>query len=121
AAADRVVAKLEDGSERTLATRNIMIATGSEVMPLPGVTIDEKRIVSSTGALVLPAVPKHLVVVGAGYIGLEMGSVWRRLGAEVTVVEYLDRVTPGMDLEVAKGLQRVLGKLGLKFRLGTKV
>ncbi len=121
AAADQVVAKLEDGSERTLATRNILIATGSEVMPLPGVAVDEQRIVSSTGALSLAEVPKHLVVVGGGYIGLEMGSVWRRLGAEVTVVEFLDRITPGMDLEVAKSLQRVLGKLGMKFRLGTKV
>ncbi|MCC7276046.1 MAG: dihydrolipoyl dehydrogenase [Alphaproteobacteria bacterium] len=121
AAADRVVARLADGGERTLATRNILIATGSEVMTLPGVAIDEKRVVSSTGALSLSAVPRHLVVVGGGYIGLEMGSVWRRLGAEVTVVEYLDRITPGMDLEVAKGLQRVLGKLGMKFRLGTKV
>ncbi|MGE0716666.1 MAG: dihydrolipoyl dehydrogenase [Alphaproteobacteria bacterium] len=121
AAVGRVVATAADGTERELATRNIMIATGSEVMPLPGVAIDEKRIVSSTGALSLSAVPRHLVVVGGGIIGLEMGSVWRRLGAEVTVVEFLDRITPGMDLEVAKTLQRTLGKLGIKFRLATKV
>lgn len=94
AAAGRVVATAEDGSERTFATRTILIATGSEVMPLPGVAIDETRIVSSTGALSLGAVPKHLVVVGGGIIGLELGSVWRRLGAEVTVIEFLDRITP---------------------------
>ncbi|BBK34160.1 dihydrolipoamide dehydrogenase [Stella humosa] len=121
AAAGRVVATAEDGSERTFATRTILIATGSEVMPLPGVAIDETRIVSSTGALSLGAVPKHLVVVGGGIIGLELGSVWRRLGAEVTVIEFLDRITPGIDLEVAKTLQRTLGKQGMKFRLGTKV
>jgi dihydrolipoamide dehydrogenase len=90
-------------------------------MPLPGVETDEERIVTSTGALSLSAVPKHLVVVGAGYIGLEMGSVWARLGAKVTVVEFLDRITPGMDGEVAKNFQRILGKQGFEFRLGTKV
>ena len=121
AAPGRVVATGADGAERTLATRTILIATGSEVTPLPGVTIDEQRIVSSTGALALSAVPKRLVVVGGGIIGLELGSVWRRLGAEVTVIEFLDRITPGIDLEVAKTLQRTLGKQGLKFRLGTKV
>jgi len=111
-----------DGTtETTLKTRAILIATGSDSMPLPGVEIDEERVVTSTGALALAKVPKHLVVVGAGYIGLEMGSVWRRLGAEVTVVEFLDRITPGMDLEVSKQFQRTLKKQGLKFRLGTKV
>jgi len=110
-----------EGDRRTLKAANILIATGSDVMPLPGVEIDEKRIVSSTGALALAKVPKHLVVIGAGYIGLELGSVWRRLGAEVTVVELLDRITPGMDLELAKQFQRLLTKQGLKFRLGTKV
>ena len=109
-----------DGKD-TLSAKNILIATGSESMPLPGVEIDEKRIVTSTGALTLSAVPQHLVVVGGGYIGLEMGSVWKRLGAKVTVVEFLDRITPGMDAEVAKAFQRVLEKQGFAFRLGTKV
>ena len=112
----------DDGAvKETLAAKNILIATGSEVMPLPGVTIDEKKIVSSTGALELSEVPKRLVVVGAGIIGLELGSVWRRLGAEVTVVEFLDRITPGVDDEVTKFLQRTLAKQGLKFKLGAKV
>jgi dihydrolipoamide dehydrogenase len=109
-----------DGKTK-LATKRILIATGSDVMPLPGVEIDEKRIVSSTGALELGAVPKSMVVVGGGYIGLEMGSVWARLGAKVTVVEFLDRITPGMDGETAKMLQRVLSRQGLDFKLGSKV
>ena len=109
------------GKKQTLETRSIIIATGSEVACLPGITIDEKRIVSSTGALALPEVPKRLVVIGAGYIGLELGSVWSRLGSAVTVVEMLDRVAPGLDGEVAKQLQRVLAKQGLAFKLGTKV
>jgi dihydrolipoamide dehydrogenase len=109
------------GAEQTLEAKNIIIATGSDVMPLPGVIIDEKQIVSSTGALSLAKVPGHLVVVGGGYIGLEMGSVWRRLGAKVTVVEFLDRIVPGMDGELAKTFQRVLTKQGMTFRLGTKV
>ena len=109
------------GDVQTLDTKAILIATGSESMPLPGVEVDEERIVSSTGALSLAGVPKHLVVVGAGYIGLEMGSVWARLGAKVTVVEFLDRITPGMDGEVAKIFQRILTKQGFEFRLGTKV
>ncbi|MDE2582112.1 MAG: dihydrolipoyl dehydrogenase [Rhodospirillales bacterium] len=100
---------------------SIVIATGSESMPLPGVPVDETRIVTSTGGLELSEVPKHLVVIGGGYIGLELGSVWRRLGAEVTVVEFLDRIVPTMDAEVATAFQRVLAKQGLKFRLGTKV
>ncbi|MEK0085714.1 dihydrolipoyl dehydrogenase [Benzoatithermus flavus] len=116
-----VVQQSGDGGARELATRNILIATGSDVMPLPGVTIDEERIVSSTGALDLERVPEHLLVVGAGYIGLEMGTVWRRLGAKVTVVEFLDRITPGMDGEVAKEFQKILTKQGMSFRLGTKV
>jgi dihydrolipoamide dehydrogenase len=106
---------------QTIEAKNIVIATGSEVMPLPGVDIDERQILSSTGALALAKVPGHLVVVGGGYIGLEMGSVWRRLGAKVTVVEFLDRIVPGMDGELAKTLQRILGKQGMAFRLGTKV
>jgi dihydrolipoamide dehydrogenase len=103
------------------AKKAIAIATGSEVAALPGIAIDEKRVVSSTGALSLANVPKRLVVIGAGYIGLELGSVWSRLGSEVTVVEMLDRVAPGLDAEVAKQLQRVLSKQGLVFKLGTKV
>jgi len=107
--------------ERTLATKAIVIATGSESMPLKGVDVDEKRIVSSTGALALAAVPKRLVVIGGGYIGLEMGSVWARLGAAVTVVEFLDRILPGMDGEISSQMQRILTRQGMAFRLGTKV
>ncbi len=121
AAAGKVEVTPDKGDAQTLDTKAILIATGSESMPLPGVDIDEERIVTSTGALSLASVPKHLVVVGAGYIGLEMGSVWGRLGAKVTVVEFLDRITPGMDGEVAKQFQRILGKQGFEFRLGTKV
>ncbi len=117
----KVEVKLADGATRTLAAKNIVIATGSDVMPLPGVTIDEKQIVSSTGALSLASVPKRLLVVGGGYIGLELGSVWRRLGSEVTVVEFLDRITPGLDGEIAKQFQRILTKQGMKFQLSTKV
>jgi len=104
-----------------LKGKAIVIATGSDHLQLPGVAIDEKRIVSSTGALSLAQVPKHLVVIGGGYIGLELGSVWMRLGAQVTVVEFLDRIVPGMDGEIGKALQRVLQKQGMAFRLGTKV
>ena len=103
------------------AAKHIIIATGSESIPLPGVEVDEKQIVSSTGGLELMAVPKHLVVIGGGYIGLELGSVWRRLGAEVTVVEFLDRLVPAMDLEIGKMFERVLGKQGIKMKLNTKV
>jgi dihydrolipoamide dehydrogenase len=111
-----------DGKKQELkAGKAIIIATGSDSVNLPGITIDEKTIVSSTGALSLPSVPKHLVVVGGGYIGLEMGSVWRRLGAQVTVVEFLDRITPTMDLEIGKALQASLTKQGFAFKLATKV
>ncbi|MAC89953.1 dihydrolipoyl dehydrogenase [Maricaulis sp.] len=110
-----------EGGKSTLETKNIVIATGSEVTPLPGVTIDEKRVVSSTGALALEQVPDKLVLIGAGVIGLELGSVWRRLGAQVTVVEYLDRILPGMDSELAKTAQRTFAKQGMDFKLGTKV
>lgn len=106
---------------QTLETKRILIATGSEVTPLPGVEIDEERIVSSTGALGLDKVPGKMIVIGAGVIGLEMGSVWSRLGAQVTVVEYLDRITPGMDKGTAKQLQRTLTKQGLAFKLGQNV
>ncbi|CAH2600480.1 Dihydrolipoyl dehydrogenase [Rhodovastum atsumiense] len=101
--------------------KHIVIATGSESMPLPGVEVDEERIITSTGALELEAVPKHLVVIGGGVIGLELGSVWRRLGAEVTVIEFLDRLIPGNDGEVAKQFERILARQGLKFRLSSKV
>ena len=117
----KVVVKAEDGTETVLEAKNIVIATGSEPTPLPGVTIDNKRIVDSTGALSLPDVPKSLIVVGAGVIGLELGSVWKRLGAEVTVVEFLDRILPGTDTEVATAFQKILTKQGFKFKLGAKV
>ena len=111
----------EDGTKTVLDTKNIVIATGSEVAQLPGVAIDEKTIVSSTGALELGKVPCKLVVIGAGVIGLELGSVWRRLGAKVEVIEYLDRILPGMDGEVAKQFQRMLEKQGFAYQLGKKV
>jgi dihydrolipoamide dehydrogenase len=117
----KVEVKLADGKTRQLSAKHIIIATGSDVAPLPGVTIDEKQVVSSTGALSLASVPGKLLVVGAGVIGLELGSVWGRLGAEVTVVEFLDRVTPGIDLEVSKAFQRILTKQGMTFHLSTKV
>jgi dihydrolipoamide dehydrogenase len=119
--ATEVEVTAENGDTQTLKTGSILIATGSDSAPLAGLEIDEKQIVTSTGALTLETVPKHLVVVGAGYIGLEMGSVWARLGAKVTVIEYLDRITPGMDGEVAKAFQKILEKQGMTFRLGTKV
>ncbi|MEP7210574.1 MAG: dihydrolipoyl dehydrogenase, partial [Alphaproteobacteria bacterium] len=116
----KVVVKGE-GGEQVLQAKNIVIATGSEPTPLPGVEIDEERIVSSTGALSLKAVPKKLILIGGGIIGLELGSVWRRLGAEVTVVEYLDRILPGADGEIAKQAQRLFSKQGMDFKLGMKV
>ncbi|EHL98869.1 dihydrolipoyl dehydrogenase [Acetobacteraceae bacterium AT-5844] len=106
---------------QTYDTKNIVIATGSESMPLKGVEVDEKQIVTSTGALELEKVPGHIVVIGGGVIGLELGSVWRRLGAEVTVVEFLDRIVPTMDGEVSKQFERVLSKQGVKFKLKSKV
>jgi dihydrolipoamide dehydrogenase len=121
AGAGRVAVKKADGSSETIETKRILIASGSESMPLPGVEVDEQRIVTSTGALTLTEVPKRLVVVGGGYIGLEMGSVWGRLGSEVTVVEFLDRIVPNMDGEVGRQFQRTLAKQGFKFKLSTKV
>ena len=121
AGAGKVTVTKADGKVETIDAKNIVIATGSESAPLPGVTIDEKTVVTSTGALELTDVPQKLLVVGAGVIGLELGSVWRRLGAEVTVVEYLDRILPGMDDEVAKQAQRMFTKQGFKFELGMKV
>jgi dihydrolipoamide dehydrogenase len=110
-----------DVAGTTYTAKNYIIATGSESVPLKGVDVDEKRIVTSTGALELDAVPKHLVVIGAGVIGLELGSVWHRLGAEVTVIEFLDRITPTLDTEIATQFQKILTKQGLKFKLGAKV
>jgi dihydrolipoamide dehydrogenase len=117
----RIEVRSADGKTDTVETKAIVIATGSDVTGLKGITIDEKRIVSSTGALSLASVPKKLLVVGAGVIGLELGSVWRRLGSEVLVVEFLDRILPGMDLDVAKNFQRLLQKQGISFRLSSKV
>ncbi len=110
-----------DNKKENFKAKNIVIATGSDVATIPGITIDEKNIVSSTGALSLDKVPKKLVVIGGGYIGLEMGSVWSRLGSEVTVIEYLDHITPGMDKEISKEFQKILNKQGIKFRLNSKV
>ena len=121
AAPGRVEVRSADSTLRTLETKNIVVASGSNVMPLPGVTIDEELIVSSTGALTLKNVPKRLLVVGGGYIGLELGSVWRRLGSDVLVVEFLDRITPGLDGEIGKQFLRILQKQGMKFQLSTKV
>jgi dihydrolipoamide dehydrogenase len=111
----------EAGEPQLIETRNIVIASGSVSANLPGIEIDEEKIVTSTGALALPEVPKHLLVIGAGVIGLELGSVWQRLGAKVTVVEFLDRILPGMDSEVARQFQRMLQKQGVEFRLASKV
>jgi dihydrolipoamide dehydrogenase len=121
AAAGKVEVKGADGKTQALDAKAIVIATGSDVARLKGIEIDEKRIVSSTGALSLPEVPKHLVVVGAGVIGLELGSVWRRLGSKVTVIEFLDGVLPGMDGEVRKQAQRLFEKQGMTFKLSSKV
>ncbi len=121
AAQGKVTVTAEDGSESGIETKNIVIATGSVSANLPGIEIDEEKIVTSTGALKLDKVPDNLLVIGAGVIGLELGSVWARLGAKVTVVEFLDRILPGMDLDVAKQFQRMLSKQGFDFKLGTKV
>ncbi|KAI4205265.1 MAG: hypothetical protein LQ350_000587 [Teloschistes chrysophthalmus] len=111
-----------DGGEATLLAKNILIATGSEATPFPGLTIDEKKVVTSTGAIALQEVPKKMVVIGGGIIGLEMGSVWSRLGSDVTVVEFLGQIGgPGMDAEISKTTQKILGKQGMKFKLNTKV
>ncbi len=109
------------GTPESIKAKHIIIATGSEVVKLPGIEIDEKRIVSSTGALNLPEVPKTMIVIGGGVIGLELGSVWRRLGADVTVIEFMDHITPGQDMEVSRQFQKLLEKQGIKFKLSTKV
>ncbi len=111
----------DNNKKTTYKSKNIVIATGSEVASLPGIKIDEKNIISSTGALSLNKVPKRLAVIGGGYIGLEMGSVWSRLGSEVTVIEYLDHITPGMDREISNEFKKILIKQGIKFKLGSKV
>lgn len=116
-----VEATKKDGSKEIISAKNFVIATGSSVVNLSGIEIDEKTIVSSTGALELTAVPKKMIVIGAGVIGLELGSVWSRLGAEVEVIEYLDKITPTIDSEISRNFQRILEKQGLKFRLSTKV
>jgi dihydrolipoamide dehydrogenase len=121
AGAGKVEVTAADGAVTTLEAKAIVIATGSEPAPLAGVAVDQKRIVDSTGALSLPEVPKTLIVIGAGIIGLELGSVWRRLGAQVTVVEFLPRICPGMDEETAKTFQRSLTKQGIVFKLASKV
>jgi dihydrolipoamide dehydrogenase len=121
AAPGKVEVKAADGKTQVIETKNIVIATGSDVARLNGIDIDEKRIVSSTGALELPSVPKKLLIVGAGIIGLELGSVWRRLGAEVTIVEFLDHILPGIDSEIANQFHRMLQKQGLAFKLSSKV
>src|SRR5205085_740967 len=107
--------------DRSVRAKNIVIATGSSVTPLPGVAVDQERIVDSTGALELPQVPRRMVVIGGGVIGLELGSVWRRLGAEVIVVEFLDRILPGMDSEVCRQFQRILERQGIAFKLSSKL
>jgi dihydrolipoamide dehydrogenase len=112
---------LLDGGEQELTASNILIATGSDVAPLPGVEIDEKQIISSTGALSLDKIPSSMIVIGGGVIGLELGSVWRRLGAEVTVVEFLDTLLPGMDMDVRKQIQRTMKKQKMKIKLSSKV
>ncbi len=117
----KVTVTAQPGESRVVAARTIVIATGSVSAPLAGVEIDERRIVTSTGALVLKQVPRRLAVIGAGVIGLELGSAWRRLGAEVTVIEFLDRILPGMDGEVARQVQRILTRQGMSFRLANKV
>ncbi len=120
-ATDTIEVSSLEGQKGVLKTKNIVVATGSDVAPLPGIKIDEKKIVSSTGALALGKVPKSLIVVGGGVIGLELGSVWSRLGSEVTVVEFLDHILPGMDGDVVDQMSRIMSKQGLKFKLKTKV
>ncbi len=121
AAPGKIEVKADDGKTQTVETRNIIIATGSDIARLNGIAIDEKRVVSSTGALDLAQVPQKLVVVGAGIIGMELGSVWRRLGAQVTVVEFLDHILPGIDGEVARAFHRLQEKQGITFKLSSKV
>ena len=114
--------ELNDGGETSVVGKNILIATGSEATPFPGLEIDEQRVVSSTGAIALEKVPESMVVIGGGIIGLEMASVWSRLGSKITVVEFLNQIGgPGMDTEISKQAQKILKKQGIEFKLGTKV
>jgi dihydrolipoamide dehydrogenase len=119
---NEVKVNLIEGGEQSFRAKNIIVATGSEATPFPGLEIDEKKVITSTGAIALTEVPKKMVVIGGGIIGLEMGSVWSRLGTEVTVVEFLGQIGgPGMDKEIAKASQKMLTKQGIKFKLNTKV
>ena len=111
----------KENKETNIQSDNIIISTGSEPMPLPGIEFDEEKIISSTGALSLKSVPKKMIVVGGGYIGLEMGSIWSRLGSEIHVIEFLDHITPGMDKEISNEFMKILKKQGLNFHLETKV
>jgi len=117
-----VAVDLNEGGEAMIKGKNIFISTGSEATPFPGLEIDEKRVITSTGAIALTEVPKRMIVIGGGIIGLEMGSVWSRLGSDVTVVEFLGQIGgPGMDAEISKQTQKILSKQGMKFMTGTKV
>lgn len=117
-----VKVELNDGGETTVRGKNILIATGSEATPFPGLEIDEKRVITSTGAIALEKIPESMLVIGGGIIGLEMASVWSRLGTKVTVVEFLGQIGgPGMDTEIAKASQKILKKQGMEFKLNTKV
>lgn len=119
---NEIKVELNDGGESVIRGKNILIATGSEATPFPGLTIDEQRVVTSTGAIALQKVPETMTVIGGGIIGLEMASVWSRLGAKVTVVEFLGQIGgPGMDTEISKATQRILKKQGIEFKLNTKV
>lgn len=119
---NEIKVELNDGGESIIRGKNILIATGSEATPFPGLTVDEKRVVTSTGAIALEKVPETMTVIGGGIIGLEMASVWSRLGAKVTVVEFLGQIGgPGMDTEISKATQKILKKQGIEFKLNTKV
>jgi dihydrolipoamide dehydrogenase len=118
---NEIVVDQGENKKTKIKTKNIVIATGSQVATLPGIEIDEQNIVSSSGALSFNKVPNKLAVIGGGYIGLEMGSVWSRLGSDVTVIEFLDHITPGMDREISNEFQKILTKQGIKFKMGSKV
>ena len=118
---NKISIKSSDDDEKNIETKNIVISTGSEAVSLPGIEFDEEKILSSTGALNIPKVPKKMLIIGAGYIGLEMGSVWSRLGSEVHVIEYLDHITPGLDKEISQEFMKILKKQKINFHLNTKV
>lgn len=121
ATANEIKVVLTDSTQQSIKAKNVIIATGSESMPIPGIDIDEKMIVTSTGALEIEKVPAKMAVIGGGYIGLEMASVWSRLGSDVTVIEYMDRLVPAMDTDISKEFKKILEKQGIKFKLSTKV